>query len=360
MKNLDRACLLILVVAGQFLAADPTQALPRYSAQYGQRCALCHVEPTGGGMRTQYATMALIPEELSFLQMEPEELEQIRPDLSPAVTVGLDLRSLIYQGEQGRSSQLDMQGDVYAGLQMSTQFAAYVEMGKGGTHEYAGLAYVLPLGGYLKAGRFTPDYGWQWADHKMASREYLLDENGSPSPGALTEAGVEVGMHGQWWEATGSLLQGAADNGDSYAGRLALRRSAGPVNVALGASILRRELATDHARAWGGFGYMAAGPAAWVFQVDETGNALRNGILVSQELTYRLVRGISARGTYSYHDPDHREKSGTRNRWGVGVDSLLNPFFGAQVMANYYHFRRGELVAESDYWQGELVLHFLY
>jgi hypothetical protein len=29
-------------------------------------------------------------------------------------------------------------------------------------------------------------------------------------------------------------------------------------------------------------------------------------------------------------------------------------------MANYHHFRQGELVTESDYWQGELVLHFLY
>jgi hypothetical protein len=39
---------------------------------------------------------------------------------------------------------------------------------------------------------------------------------------------------------------------------------------------------------------------------------------------------------------------------------LLNPFFGVQFMASYHHFRQGALVLESDYWQGELVLHFLY
>ncbi len=342
------------------LVASTASALPRYSAQYGQRCSLCHFEPTGGGLRTEYASMALVPEELSFLQMEPEELEAIRPDLSPAITAGVDLRSLYYGGEGGESGQIDMQGDVYLGVQASRQMAAYVRMGKRGNHEYAGLAYVLPVGGYFKFGRFAPDYGWRWADHKMAGRGYLLDEGGSLSGASLIEPGLQVGMHQQWWEATASILQGGGTNGESYAARLALRKSLGKVNLALGSSIIRRELTAEHVRAWGGFGYLSAGPVNWVFQVDETGNALRNGILVSQELTYRIVRGINARGTYSFQDPDHSQKNGTRNRWGIGADSLINPFFGVLVMANYHHFRQGELVAEDDYWQGEVVLHFLY
>lgn len=335
-------------------------AVPRYSAEYGQRCALCHVDPAGGGMRTHYASMALVPEELSFLQLEPDEVARIRPDLSSAVTIGLDLRNLFYEAGEVGSGQLDMQSTVHVGVQASNQMAAYVALGKGSAREYGAVAYVLPLDGYIKAGRFTPDYGWQWADHKMASREYLLNENGFASPAALTEAGVEVGIHEQWWEATGSLLQGNGSNGESYAARLVLRRSAGPVNLALGTSILRRQLVNDHARAWGGFGYAAAGPVSWVFQVDETGNRQRQGLLVSQELTYSLMRGIRARGTYSFHDPDHQIASGSRNRWGIGFDSLLHPFIGVQLMANYHQFERGELVDQSDHWQGELVLHFLY
>ena len=351
---------LLVILSATMLIASSAWSLPRYSAQYGQRCSLCHVDPSGGGLRTNYATMALIPQELSFLQMEPEEMETIRPDISPTITLGMDLRSLIYGQEGGEGSQLDMQGDVYVGVEMSPRFAAYVDLGKGGTQEYAGIAYVLPANGYFKAGRFTPDYGWLWADHTMAGRQYLLDENGSYSPNSLTEPGLEVGMHGQWIEATGSLLQGAADNGESYAGRLALRQSFGSVNASLGASVIRRQLVDDHARAWGGFGYLSGGPVTWVFQVDETGNNERNGILVSQELTYKVARGMHARGTYSFQDPDHRQQTGTRGAWGLGMDSLINPFFGAMVMAKYHHLREGELVSGSDYWQGELVLHFLY
>jgi hypothetical protein len=342
------------------LSATQAGALPRYSAEYGQRCALCHFEPTGGGLRTTYATMALIPEELSFLQKDPAEVAAIRPDLGPAVTAGLDLRSLLYHGEQGRSSQLDMQADLYLGVQMDARFAAYVEMGKHGAQEYAGLAYMLPWNGYLKAGRFTPDYGWQWADHNLASRQYLLFEQGSPSAASLREAGVEIGMHGQRWEATGSLLQGGGRNGESFAGRVALRRRAGPMNLALGTSILRRELPQGHARSWGGFGYAAAGPVFWVFAVDETGNGRRNGLLITHELTLRLVRGIHTRGTYSFQDPDHRQTTGSRTRWSFGLDSLVSPFFGVQLLASYHHFRQGELVTEADFWQGAVVLHFLY
>lgn len=340
--------------------ASTVVALPRYSVQYGQRCALCHVDPSGGGMRNAYATQALVPEELAFQKLDPEQSAAIRPDLSPNVAVGMDLRSLVYEGEGDRGGQLDMQGDVTLAVQMDPRFAAYVNIGKGGTQEYAGLAYVLPYGGYVKAGRFMPDYGWQWADHKLAGRAYLVDPAGSRSPAALIDAGVEVGLHSQWWEVTASALQGAAENGESYAARLALRRGLGPLNLALGTSVMRRELTTDHARAWGGFGAVAAGPATWLFQVDETGNGGREGVLVTQELTWRLVRGIHLRGTYGHQDPDRRRESGSRSRWGTGFDSLLTPFFGVQVMAHYHHFRRGELVDEADYWQGEMVLHFLY
>ena len=171
-----------------------------------------------------------------------------------------------------------------------------------------------------------------------------------------------MGLHTQWWEATGSLLggPGSAENGESFAGRLVLRRGVGPLNTALGVSVIRRESLVGHARAVGAFGYLNAGRATWVFEADETGNGRREGLLISQELSWRLVRGIHARGTYTFHDPDRHLQTGTRNRWGLGLDTLLSPFFGAQVMANYHHVRPGELVTGQDHWQGEVVLHVLY
>ncbi len=356
-----------LVVAAAILAltivalASPATALPRYSARYGQRCALCHVDPSGGGLRTTYASEMIVPDELAFQRYTPEQVERIHPEVSESITVGLDQRLLIDRAAGGVGNQIAMQGDLYVGVQMDPHFIATMTVGQSGTREYTGTAYVLPLEGYVKMGRFTPDYGWHFADHFQPSRRFLLDENGSPSPLTHTDTGVEVGVHTQMWEATTSLLQGLGGRTDeSYTARIALRHSFGNVNGALGASMIRREVTGGHRIAHGGFGYLAAGPLSWVFEVDETGNGERNGILISQEYAWQLHQGLFLRGVYGYQDPDRRVQAGSRERWGVGVDLLATPFFGVTAMANRYVARRGTLVDEPNTWRGEIVLHVLY
>ena len=46
--------------------ASPSSALPRYTARYEQKCALCHVNPSGGGLRSSYASRQLVPEEIAW------------------------------------------------------------------------------------------------------------------------------------------------------------------------------------------------------------------------------------------------------------------------------------------------------
>jgi hypothetical protein len=212
-------------------------------------------------------------------------------------------------------------------------------------------------------GRFTPDFGWKWDDHFMASRRFLLASGGSQNPGYLRQTGVEVGAHTQAVEVTASLLDDTDQQHESYAARMVLRHGLGAMNLALGTSYLRQEGSLQlpkPAYAWGGFGYASLGPATWVFEVDETGDSIHQGLLISQELTWRLRQGLHLRGTYTFQDPDRHRQTGKRDRWGVGVDLLATPFFGAQAMLNRYEAERGDLVADHDLWRGELVLHVLY
>ena len=358
---MNRVVILLLILAGvATVVPTPVRAIPRYSAKYGQTCSLCHTNPTGAGLRTLYATQYIVPTELSMTTFEPEELEKIRPDLSGSVTVGLDLRTLLYQGGQDRSGIIAMQGDIYAAVQMNEKFLGYVDVGRGGAQEYFGVAYLLPGNGYFKAGRFMPDYGWRWADHQMFSRRFLLDEDGNDYPSALHDDGVEIGAHYGALRATASLLDGSGENGESYAARAVVRFNPGVFNLALGTSILRREELSGHQRAAGVFGYAAVGPMTWVVELDETRNSSRTGVLVSNELGWEVVQGFTLRATYSFQDPDVDLKTGTRSRYGAGFDALATPFFGVLLMANQYDFRQGDLIDASDYFQGELVLHFLY
>lgn len=360
-----RAASVALVLAGCLWPAGEAAALPRYSARYGQDCTLCHQNPTGGGLRTQYATQYLVPQEFAMRPGAAGADSNAgpalpNPQLNDAITVGMDLRTLVYQGEAGSGSILDMQGDLYLAIQADQRFTLYVDQGKSAAEEYFGLAYVLPGHGYLKSGRFTPSYGWRFDDHQMAGRRYLLWAEGTDIPAALNDAGLEVGVFPGRFEASAAVLAGGARNGQSHAARLVWRRSLGPWNFAFGGSLLRRQEPTGHRRAAGGFGYAAVGPAAWLWQVDETRGDGRTGLLVSQELSWRLRQGVDLRLTHSFQDPDTAWESGTRSRYGAGLDVLPYPYFGAVLMANVYDNRRGDLVTQDDNVQVELVLHFLY
>lgn len=368
----------VVLTAALVCGVPEAEALPRYSARYGQNCTLCHHNPTGGGLRTLYATQYLVPAELAMRPGfggadsaaaadvaadaggEAPQSPLPDPQLNAAVTVGADLRSLLYEGEGERGSIMDMQGDLYVAVQADPRFSLYLDQGKSATEEFFGMAYVLPANGYFKTGRFTPAYGWRFDDHQMAGRRYLLFPEGSDVPSALNDAGLEVGIFPGRVEASASALRGSGQNGDSFAGRLVVRRSQGPWNLALGGSVLRRQEVGGHRRAAGGFGYVACGPVTWLWQVDETRAEGRTGMLVSQELGWRLRQGMDLRVTYSFQDPDVDLETGARARWGVGVDALPYPYFGALLMANLYDSRQGQLVEQDDYYQVELVLHFLY
>ena len=88
-----RLAVTLLLLVG----ASAAHALPRYTAVYGQNCVLCHVNPTGGGMRSLYASQFLVPEEIAASGWQPEEMETLSPQISPNLAVGLDLRTLVDQ-----------------------------------------------------------------------------------------------------------------------------------------------------------------------------------------------------------------------------------------------------------------------
>jgi hypothetical protein len=357
-------CFLFAIVLG---SAQDLAALPRYSASYGKTCAVCHRDPAGGGMRTVYATQLVVPADLVMKQYRYDEFDSFNPQIGSKVSIGLDQRTIVHEGDgdDGDTGIIAMQGDLYLSISMDQRFSAYTDIGQSGVGEYFGLAKLLPANGYVKVGRFTPPYGWRFADHQTAVRRYLLSPEGTNFPSRLTDSGIEIGFYPGPVAIAASLIAGGADNGESYSVRGVVRESLGSLKLTLGSSILkRRDILTDR-RAYGLFGYAAIGRLVWVWEVDQASHRRRDEpetyeFLFSQELAWRLQQGLWVRGTYSFHDPHTELATGSRARWGVGVDSLIYPFFGVQLMGNYYQFETGLDVAEEDRFQAELTMHFLF
>ena len=359
-RAIPRVFLITILMAVSVLSFDSAKALPRYTAQYGQNCALCHVNPTGGGLRSEYATEYLIPVELAAEGWEKGEKENLSSRISPNITLGVDLRSLLYQQEKGNGSSFAMQGDVYLNVELSPRFSAYVEQGLNGSGEVFGIARADLLDGYFKAGRFIPDFGWRFSDHQMFNRRYLTDSGGSDSPAGLFGQGFEVGISPGGFSASVALLGGSQRNGENYSGKAMYQKGFGDLNVGLGGALLRRQLGSEYRRVAGAFGYLALGPVTWLAELDETKQKGRLGNMLSQELAIQVSQGYDLRLTYNFHDPDRAQKSGSRQRYGAGVAAMLKPYYGFSLMANYWDLDPGEAIDDQDRLEGELMIHFFY
>lgn len=363
------AVVFVGLLAGLWCEAD---AVPRYAARYGQNCSLCHHDPSGGGLRSLYASQYLVPTEMAWRALQPDASGKIRPDLSESVTIGADLRTLhLYADEEPAQNFFQMQGDVYVAFQADARWSALVDLDQTSSYEIFGLGHVLPHGGYVKFGRFIPLYGWKFADHNMFVREEL----GFDQP-RNTDAGVEVGIFpGRWafhlggFNGNTSTTFFDSDRNLAFAGTAQYRLGIAGANLGLGLSYLRnnRDPAGGERSRGGAHGYAHYRRFVWLWEVDGTrfdprgtGVAI-DGVVVSQEASLALHPGFDLVATYNFSDTDIDRQTGTRSRFGIGVDVLATPFVNLQVMANNYQYelRPGD-VRPRNHWRSEVQLHLFY
>lgn len=361
-----RRGVLVLLLGLLCVAPEAAQATPRYAAQYQQNCNLCHANPTGGGMRSAYAASYIVPSELTVMEWPEELADRLHPQITPALSVGADLRTLyLYSPERAhRDNFFQMQAVFHAQLEID-RFSIYLAQGQSATREAYGLGYLLPANGYVKVGRFTPAYGWKWDDHTMFVRERL-----GFLPPAHTDVGVEMGLYPGEFGLQAAVMNGAGgliqDIDHRMAGfaRADVRKRVLGASLTLGGSYSYSEPGFAIRRQAGPFASIHLGPLTWVGEADLLQIRTPSGpdaLVTSHELTARLKRGLYARATYDFHDPDIDRETGAVTRYGIGMDSLIYPFLGVQAMAVWYERDEGPAVSgEQEYFQPRVMVHFLY
>ena len=358
-----------------WVAANASQAVPRYSARYRQNCTLCHQNPAGGGLRSLYASQYLVPTEMSMARYTPEQIARIHPDISPSVAVGTDFRTLHVYTDEARpeSNFFQMQGDLYVSFTVDDRFSANLDVDQVGSVEAYGLAWILPWSGYLKAGRFTPSFGWKFADHNMYNREELWFDQPFN-----TDAGIEVGVYPQHLAIWAAMLNGDDPTNTlwdtnrelAYSGGALARFEAGGVGFGIGGSIWHNPKEptggpTGQRTAGGPLGYVDFGALTWLWEVDASRLVrpdviAKTKFLTSHEVSLRLLQGFDIVATYNFVDPDLDLQSGSRARYGIGVDAIPTPFVQVQAFASVYRTEAGADAPEADFVRTELQLHLFY
>jgi len=349
-------------------AAGAANAVPRYSARYEQKCALCHVNPSGGGMRTLYASQYLVPDEIAWSKPEKGVLEGIDPEIARNVTIGADFR-MIHAGSDSESRFLNffqMQGDLYLNFQMDDALSLYYDHGLSTSYEVFGLWQGLPLTGYVKAGRFIPAYGWKFDDHTMYVRERL-----GFTPPSNTDVGVEYGMSPGRLDMQVAVVNGNRTNAYDDDRKLATvltavyRGRSGPIGWAGGVEGYWRDGPVENHGSAGTYGYMTWGDFAWVGEIDwfrdapESGGR-RTGVVTSNEVSYLVRRGFEVLGTYDFYDPDRNAQTGAVSRWGGGLSALPSPFLAVQALYRATTYDDGVGLSGTDFWETVVQLHLLY
>ena len=83
-----------------------------------------------------------------------------------------------------------MQGDVYLNFRLAKKVNIYLDKGIYSAFEIFGLLNILPGNGYIKIGKFLPNYGTRLDDH----RTFIRDRAGfNPESGRAELTGAEIG-----------------------------------------------------------------------------------------------------------------------------------------------------------------------
>lgn len=191
-----------LALAGPLtLWSAPTSAEPRFALRQGMACAHCHINRTGGGMRTRYGST------FSQTGLATWDLPGIvDPHAGESIDFGANLRlsnrttlqaSTELEGKQRKSNRRNSfditEGNLYVrAAVVPERLHVYIDETVAPEAAANREAFVmlqgLPLDGYVKAGRFLLAYGLRLPD----DTNFIRQETGFTY--ANQDLGLEVGF----------------------------------------------------------------------------------------------------------------------------------------------------------------------
>ena len=320
-------------------------ALPIFAMEYGQSCNLCHVDPAGGGARTLYGNQFFARTQLPTWPDGFQDLEEFNPQINKWITLGVDFR-VLHADAENSIVNLDqiMEGSLYLTAKLHPKYTLFISKGWNVDYQAFGLAQILPLNGYLKLGRFQPNYGLRLDDHTVYTRDGLF---GLPT---YSDVGMEFGFHQLKWDFSAAISNGTSQTtNDNKAYAFTIRTAYGlkfrGLNVMVGGSAYGDEyIGGDNEQFWyGPFYGLHINRLTLLGEVDFTrdlpasvasGSPADNpiGLVTSQLLYCEALKGFWLRGGYDFQDYDIDWKTGSRERYTIGAQWI--PYGFLELMLN--------------------------
>jgi hypothetical protein len=332
------------------LGAHQAHAEPYLAVQFGFKCGQCHVNPTGGGLRTAFGD--IIAQTVLPAQHIDTALDNWAGQAGPYLRVGGDLRfdASVSKVPDARADQqfaleqtrVYLEADV-----IPNRLLAYVDeqVAPGGALDRE--AYVLyhssDQNWYLKAGQMYLPFGLRLQDQTA----FILTATGINM--TTPDQGVEFGWEHGHWDAQLAVSNGTAGgavsgDGKQFSGQLIYVESGWRAGLAAN----RNDQSSGAKTAYGIFGGLKTGPISWLAQAEITDDeSIADGqgrqLATLLEANWLIARGSNLKITDEFLNPNRAVPHGEQTRWSLVYE--LTPIQLLQIRAG---FRYSDGIPQDD------------
>ena len=335
--------LLRTVFALAILTPVSALAEPYLAVQSGLKCAQCHVNPTGGGLRTNFGNL------WAQTQLAAKRLGAAEDPWTGQLgrlSIGGNLRAN-YQTtkvpSQGSSNGFDLQeARVFLDVALiPNRLSVYLDerVGPGNAEalEANVRLWLRPGSVYLKAGQFYLPYGWRLEDDNAFVRQLTGISMQTP------DRGVEIGIDQGQWNAQLAVSNGTAGGPETDDGKQITARVEFVAGTwRLGASGMSNNSDAGDRMGLGLFaGYRwrqlsLLGELDWV-EDDGLGQNGRRLWASHAEANWRVRQGHNLKLSYEWFEPDRHVAEDAQARTSLLYEWSPFEFVQARLGYRYFH-----------------------
>jgi hypothetical protein len=335
--------LVLLLLAASAIGVLPAHAEPYLAVQQGYKCVMCHVSPTGGGMRNEFGNI--------FAQnvLPAQKIGDADVTWSGAVNqfvmVGGDVRAdwgLTDIPHQEQTNEFDLtEARVYLNVEaIPGRLSVYLDeefaSGSAANLEAYVRYWTEDRAWFVRAGRMYLPFGLRLEDDTAFTRTVPGINMTTP------DTGIEVGWESAKWSAQLALSNGSAggpetDDGKQVTGQVVYIDPRWRIGLA---SSFNQSDAGDRT-AYGLFGGLRTGPIAWLAEADlvvddSFPEGSRDLVSALLEADWAVMRGHNLKLTAEWFEPDRDVDEDEQNRWSAVYEYSPVQFVQVRGGARWY------------------------
>lgn len=340
------------------------QAEPYIAVRTGFKCSQCHMNGTGGGMRTPYGTVYSQYKTLIHSAARENASASFDPNLNPAISIGGNFRVEQVRSQEYKSGGKSAPGsdmmnyreaNVYANIELVKGFlSAYIDetVAPAPANREIFAIVSLPGNGWFKFGNMLLPYGYRIMDDQAFIRN-IPNYNYNRSA---------VGYEAGWEPGPFSLVANLGSENFSSVGSVIFNGLPVIRSIRLGGtygSPVRKKERRNNST-YGVFGGLTFGMFTLLGERDWTERDSVQSIADYFEIDFLPARGLNFKFVYEYLWPNRdipRAQNG-RDRITLGAEPFVTQFFQIGL---YYRANRWipqALEANQDEWIGRLHVFF--